>query len=497
MLNIEESRQRVAVLTSLLETQREVITLGCRLDPVLQLLATRAAALVNADAAVIELAEGADLVHRAATGTLVRSTGLRLPRETSLSGSSLRSGQVVRCADSELDPRVNRDLCRALRARSFVILPLVHSGSPVGALRVVWGRPHAFGEPEVERLALLAGFASTAIATAAENQARASAEEDLRLTFEMAPMGMAVVALDGRISKVNRSLCELLGHSREQLLASTVQDITHPDDLEVDLAFATRLVQGDISRYRLQKRYVRADGSVFTGLLHVSLVRQPTGAPEHLVAQLEQLHARETLLPADVAHEINNPLASVTANLALLAEARRAVTGPPAALLEIDALLADAAAGAERVREAIRRLRPRDPVSVATPATDAAAAPARTRVLVVDDDADVGKATARILRREHEVVSATSVREAIALLEAGEHFDAIVSDVTMPDLTGADLYRILEQRWPELTRRIAFVTGGSFAPDALALLVRAGAPWLEKPFEVAALRALVRGLLTR
>jgi len=80
-----------------------------------------------------------------------------------------------------------------------------------------------------------------------------------RSAFEHASIGMAIVDLDGRFLKVNRSLCEIVGYRENELLARTFQDITHPDDLEADLMMARRLVAGDIDVQHLEKRYVHSD----------------------------------------------------------------------------------------------------------------------------------------------------------------------------------------------------------------------------------------------
>src|SRR5262249_28360237 len=81
-------------------------------------------------------------------------------------------------------------------------------------------------------------------------------EERFRGAFDSAAVGMALVAPDGRFLQVNRSLCELVGYSEEELLAKTFQEITHPDDLEADLEQAHRLWAGKVHSYQIEKRYI-------------------------------------------------------------------------------------------------------------------------------------------------------------------------------------------------------------------------------------------------
>ncbi|HEY6878929.1 MAG TPA: PAS domain S-box protein, partial [Polyangiales bacterium] len=74
--------------------------------------------------------------------------------------------------------------------------------------------------------------------------------------FRDAAIGMALVALDGQWLKVNDAVVALLGYSREQLLATDFQALTHPDDLASDLALLNQLVAGEIPSYQIEKRYL-------------------------------------------------------------------------------------------------------------------------------------------------------------------------------------------------------------------------------------------------
>jgi PAS domain S-box-containing protein len=130
-----------------------------------------------------------------------------------------------------------------------------------------------------------------------------------------------------------------------------------------------------------------------------------------------------------------------------------------------------------------------------TPASaGAAAAPAaarRARVLVIDDDVTVGRAVARVLGRDHDVVTTTLAREALDRLTAGERFDVILCDVMMPMMTGIEFHRELERLVPGGGERVIFLTGGAFTPSARTFLDHSANPTIDKPFELDALRALV------
>jgi PAS domain S-box-containing protein len=120
----------------------------------------------------------------------------------------------------------------------------------------------------------------------------------------------------------------------------------------------------------------------------------------------------------------------------------------------------------------------------------------RGRVLVVDDEPAVGRALKRILR-EHDVELVTSGRQALEKLNADKSFHAILCDVMMPDLAGKDLYEEVQKSGLGLEGRFVFVSGGAFTQGAREFLARVPNPTLEKPFDEAAVRQVVRELVVR
>jgi PAS domain S-box-containing protein len=99
-------------------------------------------------------------------------------------------------------------------------------------------------------------------------------EERFRVTFEQAAVGVAHVGLDGRWLKVNQTLCNSLGYTREELLSKTFQEITYSEDLESDLNYVRQLLAGEIENYCMEKRYICKDGQLIWANLTVTLVRQ-------------------------------------------------------------------------------------------------------------------------------------------------------------------------------------------------------------------------------
>ncbi len=115
------------------------------------------------------------------------------------------------------------------------------------------------------------------------------AEQRFRSSFGDAAIGMGLVGTDGRWLQVNRSLCEILGYSERELLGKTFQDITHPDDLETDLAQVRQVLDGEIDTYQMEKRYFHKLGHVVWILLNVSLVRDDQGSPLYFISQLQNV----------------------------------------------------------------------------------------------------------------------------------------------------------------------------------------------------------------
>lgn len=120
-------------------------------------------------------------------------------------------------------------------------------------------------------------------------------EERFSLTIDEAPIGMALVALDGRFTRVNRVLCEIVGYTQAELMGLSFQEITHPEDLDTDLTLLGRLTRGEIPRYQLGKRYLRKDGTTVDAMLSCSVLRGRDGAPLYYVAQIEDITERKRL----------------------------------------------------------------------------------------------------------------------------------------------------------------------------------------------------------
>lgn len=107
-----------------------------------------------------------------------------------------------------------------------------------------------------------------------------------RVTVEHSPIGMSLVSTAGVLLTANRALCQMLGYEEHELRGRTFQEITHPEDLDADLALVRAALEGERSTFRLTKRYLHADGSVIWADLSVALIHDDDGAPLHFVSQI-------------------------------------------------------------------------------------------------------------------------------------------------------------------------------------------------------------------
>ena len=152
-----------SILTALAAVKREVDSLGSDLDSTLQLLAQRAQTFTRATGAAIALTEGASMICRASSGQDAPGLGARLTTGSGFSGECVRTGQMLRCEDSETDPLVDRESCRALGIRSMIAVPVVWGDAVIGLLEVFSPDAYAFSTNDSVVLKRLAGIISNAI----------------------------------------------------------------------------------------------------------------------------------------------------------------------------------------------------------------------------------------------------------------------------------------------------------------------------------------------
>ena len=218
---------QAARLRAIIKTQSEIAAADLDSGEVMQLVAQRAQELTGATAGVIEVPDRDQMVYTVTTGDATPYLGIRLDRDSSLSGLALDLGQVLHCNDTEVDARIDRAASRRVNARSMIAVPLRHDGEAVGVLKVYSSNPDAFGPEHVETLQLLTESISAQMAHASlfevkEKESRTDALTGLlnrrayeeRLAIEAArsarygrPLALGLFDLDGF-----KSVNDRLGH---------------------------------------------------------------------------------------------------------------------------------------------------------------------------------------------------------------------------------------------------------------------------------------------
>lgn len=181
-----------------------------------------------------------------------------------------------------------------LAAESYVGTTLWDSqGRPLGLISIISRRPLTEPRRAEALLNLVASRAAGELERRNAEIALRESEERFTNAFEYAAIGMALVSPNGHWLKVNQATCLFLGYASAELMAMTFQEITHPDDLDTDLALVRQMLAGEIRTYQMEKRYFHKQGHTVWALLSVSLVRDPHQKPLYFISQIENITERK------------------------------------------------------------------------------------------------------------------------------------------------------------------------------------------------------------
>jgi PAS domain S-box-containing protein len=119
-------------------------------------------------------------------------------------------------------------------------------------------------------------------------------ESRFQAIFDQAAVGFAYIeSRTGRLVKVNKKFCEIIGFRKGSGTSDTFMSITHPDDLQEDLDNMEKLLKRDIREFSMEKRYIRKDGSIVWGNLTVSALWNPGQSPDYHIAIVEDITDRK------------------------------------------------------------------------------------------------------------------------------------------------------------------------------------------------------------
>ena len=160
----------------------------------------------------------------------------------------------------------------------------------------------------------------------AAEHALSSSEARFRSAFEDALTGMALTGPDGRLRRINRVACQMLGRDAAELQGAHFGDVTHPEDAAGDRERLEAMLAGGLDGDRWQKRYVHASGRTVWAEVSTVLVRDDDGTPRHFITQMADISERrraerlkEEFL-ATISHELRTPLTSIKGYVDLLTE---------------------------------------------------------------------------------------------------------------------------------------------------------------------------------
>lgn len=261
-----------------------------------------ASQLLDTPIALVSLVDASRQWFKSRVGLDARET----PREIAFCAHTILGHEPLVVNDVAHDARFQNNplVTGELGIRFYAGMPLrCGEGGAMGTLCVIDQKPREFGQREIgilrdlaymaeRELAYRAAGAVTRELTAAQFSAIEQSETLFRSLFDLASVGFAMVGLDGRLLKINMAFADILKYTQEELQALTFQQITHPADLDLDLALVRQLLQGECHRYSLEKRYFTKDGESVWVDLNVTLVRE-NDAPKHFIAIVTNIDARK------------------------------------------------------------------------------------------------------------------------------------------------------------------------------------------------------------
>jgi diguanylate cyclase (GGDEF)-like protein/PAS domain S-box-containing protein len=289
-------RMQILRALELLDSPDEVV-----FDRITRLLARA----LSVPIAVISLVDDQRLCFKSRVGLDLRE----LPGDDFFCAHAILQSAALIVPDTTADPRFlrNAHVTGAPHVRFYAGVPIrSSSGVALGTLCVMDDQPRQLHADQLDTLIDLADVVSRELQmrekiVRAQTQmqkydaAFLASEETYRTMFELAAVGIALIAPDGSWISVNDALCEIVGYDRYELKLLTFQDITHGEDLDADMQLLNQLIADKIDHYQMEKRYLHKQGHTVWISLSVAKKTAADGVLEYFIAIIQNIQARKQL----------------------------------------------------------------------------------------------------------------------------------------------------------------------------------------------------------
>jgi diguanylate cyclase (GGDEF)-like protein/PAS domain S-box-containing protein len=311
MRRSRETGERLAGEMAVIAEIGRLISSTLNIDEVYERFTAEVRKLIDFDRLAINLCNFQENIMRIAyvSGAVIdgRRRGDSIVLAGTLSEEIIRTRTGMLVQSENMDEIVERfpPLTTTFRAgmHSLMAIPLIYRNEAIGVLHFRSKKPNAYAGHDLHLAERIGGQIAGAIAAAQLYQELKETETSLRESesrfraiFEKAAVGVAEIEIGtGRFLTVNRWFCELVGRTEEELLGTTFQAITHPDDLHRHEAKMALLLAGKIGSYELEKRYIRKDGAIIWVNLMISPLWKPEEAPTRNLIVVQDVTERRRI----------------------------------------------------------------------------------------------------------------------------------------------------------------------------------------------------------